>query len=178
MLEIDSFKYRDTTSLKLFGEVEIENGDTKINGRNHWVGAGLGTLAAFIGSTSGASVNATTSNWYIFLGLDTTTATNVTMSSLAKPILTQPNVKLASGSYIGGSTNAVSVRYASVWLPGTVSGTIGEVGLYLTLSGGNYPIGNPGMVARLSVADGSFTAFTVNTSKTLSIYWDINLVYV
>jgi hypothetical protein len=178
MLEIDNIKYEGTKSLKLFGEVEIENGDTKINRRNHFVGTGLGTLAAFIGSTSGASVNTTTSNWYILLGLDTTTATNVTMSSLAKPILTQPNVKLASGSYISGSTNAVSVRYASVWFPGTVSGTIGEVGLYLTLSGGYYPIGNPGMVARLSVADGSFTAFKVDISKTLAIYWDINLVYV
>jgi len=178
MLEIDNTKYTDTAELKLFGKVEIENGDTKINGRNHWVGTGLETLAAFIGSTSGVSVNTTTSNWYILLGLDTTTPTNVTMSSLVKPIPTQPNIKSIYGSYFSGSTNAVSIRYISVWHPGTVSGTIGEAGLYLTLSGGNYPIGNFGIVTRLSAADSSFTVFTVDTSKTLSVYWDINLVYV
>jgi hypothetical protein len=178
MLEIGNIKYMDTTSLKLFGEVEIENGNTKINGRNHFVGTGLETLAAFIGSTSGASVNTTTSNWYILLGLDTITATNVTMPSLVNPIRTQPNIKIITGNYFGSSINAVSLGYTTIWLPGTVSGTIGEVGLYLTLSGGYYPIGNPGLVARLSAADGSFTAFTVDTNKTLSIFWNIKLIYV
>jgi hypothetical protein len=178
MLELDNTEYTNTTELKLFGKVEIENGNTKINGRNHWVGTGLETLAAFIGSTSGASVNVTTSKWYMLLGSDTTTPTNVTMSSITTPISKQPNINLVSGSYFSGSTSAVLIRYTSVWLPGTVSGTIGEVGLYLTLSGGYYPVGNPGMVARFSVADGSFNAFTVDTNKTLNINWDINLVYI
>jgi len=177
MLEIDNSKYIDTTELKLFGEVEIENSDTKIKGRNHWVGTGLETLAAFIGSTSGASVNTATSNWYILLGMNTTTPTSVTMSSLANPIPIQPNFKLTAGNYYSGSTNAVTVKYTAVWFPGTVSGTIGEIGLYLTLSGGNYPAGNPGMVSRLSAADNSFTAFTVNTSNALNVVWYINLVY-
>jgi len=177
MLEIDKFEYADTTELKLFGIVEIENGDTKIRGRNHWVGTGLGTLAAFIGSTSGASVNTATSNWYILLGLDTTTPTNVTMSTLVNPIRIGPNYKYIQGNYYSGSTTAVSVIYTSVWYPGSVSGTIGEIGLYLTLTGVTTPVGNPGMVSRLSVADNSFTAFTINTSLSLSVAWNINLVY-
>jgi len=177
MLKIDNFEYMDTTKLKLFGEVEIENGDTKIKGRNHWVGTGLETLAAFIGSTSGASVNVSTSNWYILLGTDTKTPTNVSMSTLVNLIPTQPNFKLTSGNYYSGSTNAVSVAYTAVWFPRTVSGTVGEIGLYLTLNGGIYPNGNPGMVARLSVADGSFNVFTVNTNNSLNIVWYVNLVY-
>jgi hypothetical protein len=177
MLELDNTEYMNTTELKLFGKVEIENGDTKINGRNHWVGTGLETLAAFIGSTSGASVNTATSNWYILLGLDTTTPTNTIMSSLVKPISIQPNFEYINGNYYSGSTNAVSIKYTVTWLPRTVSGTIGEIGLYLTLSGGTYPVGNPGMVARLSVADSSFTVFTVNTYSTLTVVWNVNLVY-
>jgi hypothetical protein len=178
MLEIDNSKYIDTTELKLFGEVEIENGDTKIKVRNHWVGTGLETLAAFIGTGSGTSVSSPTSNWYILLGTDTTTATNVTMSDLVNPIRIQPGYKYIYGYYYSGSTTAVSIIYTGVWYSGSVSGTIGEIGLYLTLSGGVYPAGNPGMVSRLSVADNSFTAFTINTSKALSIAWNINLVYV
>jgi hypothetical protein len=178
MLEIDNSKYIDTTELKLFGEVEIENGDTKIKGRNHWVGTGLETLAAFIGTSSGNSVNVTTNNWYILLGTDTTTPTNVTMPALVNPIPIQPNLKLAAGNYYSGSTNAVTVKYTAVWFPRTVSGTIGEIGLYLTLNGGVYPVGNPGLVSRLSAADNSFTAFTVNTSNALNVVWNINLVYV
>jgi len=177
MLEIDNSKYMDTTELKLFGEVKIENGDTKIKGRNHWVGTGLGTLAAFIGSTSGTGVNTATNNWYILLGTNTTTATNVTMSSLVNPIPIQPNFKLIAGNYYSGSTTAVTVKYTAVWFPGTVSGTIGEIGLYLTLTGTPTPSGNPGMVSRLSTADNSFTAFTVNTSNALNVVWYINLVY-
>jgi hypothetical protein len=178
MLEIDNSKYVDTTELKLFGEVKIENGDTKIKARNHWVGTGLGTLAAFIGSTSGTGVSYTTGNWYILLGTNTTTPTSVTMSALANPILVQPNAKVASGSYISGSTNAVSLEYSAAWLPGMIYGTIGEIGLYLTLTGTPTPAGNPGMVSRLSVADNSFTAFSVNTNSTLTVVWNINLVYV
>jgi hypothetical protein len=178
MLEIENPKYVDTTTLKLFGEVEIENGDTKIKGRNHWVGAGLETLAAFIGTGSGTTINVPTSNWYILLGTDTKTLTNVTMSTLVNPISTWPNLKSTSGNYYSGSTNAVSVAYTAVWLPGTVSGNIGEIGLYLTLNGGVYPGGNPGMVARLSVADGSFNVFTVNTNNPLNIVWYVNLIYV
>jgi len=177
MLEIDNSKYMDTTELKLFGEVEIENGDTKIKGRNHWVGTGLETLAAFIGTDSGTGVNTTTNNWYILLGTNTSTATSVTMTALANPISTQPNFKLTAGNYYSGSTNAVTVKYTAVWFPGTVSGTIGEIGLYLTLTGGTYPSGNPGMVSRLSAADTSFTVFTVNTSNALNVVWYINLVY-
>jgi hypothetical protein len=177
MLEIDNNKYMDATELKLLGEVKIENGDTKIKARNHWVGTGLGTLAAFIGSTSGTSVNTTTSNWYILLGTDTTTPTSVIMSSLVNPIRTGPNIKLVSGSYISGSNNAVSLEYSAAWLPGMIYGTIGEIGLYLTLTGTPTPSGNPGMVSRLSAADNSFTAFSVDNSKTLTVAWYINLVY-
>jgi len=176
MLEIDNSKYIDTTELKLFGEVKIENGDTKIKGRNHWVGTGLETLAAFIGT--GGGVNYPTSNWYILLGTNTTTATTVTMSDLVNPIRIQPNYNYIYGYYYSGSTTAVSIIYNVLWYSRTVSGTIGEIGLYLTLNGGTYPAGSPGMVSRLSVADNSFTAFTINTSESLSVAWHINLVYV
>jgi len=177
MLEIDEFEHADTMELKLFGEVEIENGDTKIKGRNHWVGAGLGTIAAFLGTSTNTSFNTSTNSWYILLGLDTTTPTNVTMISLVNPIPTQPNFKLIAGNYYSGSNNAVTLRYTSIWSPGTVSGTIGEIGLHLTLISVSDPYMNPGMVSRLSVADNSFTAFTINTSNALNVVWYINFVY-
>jgi len=172
MLETNIIENTDTIELKLFGEVEIKNGDTKIKGKNHWVGQGFGTLAVFIGSTSGASVYATTNNWYILLGMNTVTPTNVTMTTLVKPISAQPNAKYVYGFYYSGSTNAVLVRYEAQWYTGTVSGTIGELGLYLTFSGGGV-----GMASRLSAADNSFTAFTVDTSSVLDVLWNINLVY-
>jgi hypothetical protein len=121
----------------------------------------------------------------MYIGSDTSTPTTVSMTSLVSPIGTAPgtapNGKSFSGGYYSTSTTPVVITWISSWNAGTVSGTLGEAGLYLFINyfgltnGGTAT--NPGLASRLSAADGSFTAFTINTSVALTITWIVSLVY-
>jgi len=170
-------------TLSLIGIAVIENGDNKVTGRNHWVGQGLETIGSYLVYTS--TLNAASSNWSMYIGSDTTTPTTVSMTSLVSPIGTlpgtAPNSKSVSGAYYSTSTTPIVLTFIATWNAGTVSGILGEVGLYLTmntsgLSSGAYS-SNPGLASRLSAADGSLTAFAINTAATLTITWKINLTY-
>jgi hypothetical protein len=129
-------------------------------------------------------------NWSIYIGSDTTTPTTVSMTSLVSPIGnapgTAPNTKSYSGVYYSTSTTPVVLTYMATWNAGTVSGIIGETGLYLydslyasnvkPLANTSYAT-NPALVSRLSAADGSFTAFTINTAAAVTVTWIVSLVY-
>jgi hypothetical protein len=176
------------------GTVKIENGEHIAIGKNHWVGQGLETIGGllvnngyFISSVSfgGNTIYGATYNWSIYIGSDTSNPTTVTMTSLVAPIGnapgTAPNTKSYSGSYYSTSTTPVTLSYVATWNAGTVSGTLGETGLYLwintsTLTNGTTAT-NPGLASRLSAADGSFTAFTINTAAALTVTWTVSLVY-
>jgi len=171
-------------TLSLIGVAVIENGNNKVTGRNHWVGQGLETIGSYL-SYTGGSLYPAPYNWNMYIGSDMTTPTTVSMTSLVSPIGTAPgtapNSKSVSGAYYSTSTIPIVLTFIATWNAGTVSGVLGEVGLYLIiniagLTGGSVT-SSPGLASRLSVADGSFTAFTINTAATLTITWKINLIY-
>jgi hypothetical protein len=166
-------------TLSLVGIVVIENGENKVMGRNHWVGQGLETIGSYL--VGGASNGAASS---IYIGSDTATPTTVSMTALASPIGTDPgtapNTFNVSYSINLSSTVTATVIYNAIWNAETVSGTLGEVGLYLKgysgLSGSTYAT-NPGLGARMAAADGTFTPFVINTSVALNISWFVRFVY-
>jgi hypothetical protein len=166
-------------TLSLVGIVVIENGENKVIGRNHWVGQGLETIGSYLigGASNGAASN-------IYIGSDTLIPTTVSLVGLISPIGsspgTAPNIFNVSYSINLSSTIPATVVYNAVWNAGTVSGTLGEVGLYLKgyggLSGSTYAT-NPGLGARMAAADGAFTPFVINTSVALNVSWFIRFVY-
>jgi hypothetical protein len=179
------------------GTVKIENGKHMVIGRNHWVAQGLETIGGFLTNNGyyyysspnnyfgGNYIYGAVYNWNIYIGSDTSTPTMVSTTALAAPIGTTPgtapNSKSYSGTYYSSSTTPVVIVYAATWNAGTVSGTLGEAGLYLyidtnTLTNGTAAT-NPGLASRLSAADGSFTAFTINTAAALTVTWTVSLVY-
>jgi len=175
--EITSKYISDT--LSVVGVVVIENGKNKVMGRNHWVGQGLETIGSYL---AGGASNGAASNMYI--GSDTLIPTTVSMTGLISPIGslpgTAPNTFNVSYSININSNIPATVLYAATWNPGTVSGTLGEVGLYLQgyggLSGSTYTT-NPGLGARMAAADGAFPYFVINTSVALTVSWFIRFVY-
>ena len=106
------------------------------------------------------------------LGTDTSTPTTGTTSSLASPI---------SNTYIGLNTN-ISTDGATMWYISLsyiyntsffpTQYTIGEIAYY----GYNYNGSNLAF-SRLAVADGTFSAVTVNASTPLSINWIFEFKY-
>ncbi len=111
-------------------------------------------------------------NSYLELGTDTSTPTIGTTSSLASPI---------SNTYIGLNTN-ISTDGATMWYISLsyiyntsffpTQYTIGEIAYY----GYNYNGSNLAF-SRLAVADGTFSAVTVNASTPLSINWIFEFKY-
>jgi len=166
------------------GTVKIENGEHVAIGRNHWVAQGLETIASYL-VYNGQGMWGAVINWNIYIGSDTSTTTTVGMTSLVSPIGTAPgtapNTTSYSGVYYSTSTTPVVLTYIATWNAGTVSGTLGEVGLYLYMNTGGLTNGaaasNPGLASRLSAADGSFTSFTINTAAALTVTWTVSLVY-
>ncbi|GAJ23810.1 unnamed protein product, partial [marine sediment metagenome] len=71
------------------------------------------------------------------------------------------------------------------WVAGTVSGTVGELALYLgafTALSVNwtrreeyaFPVI---MVSRLSEADGDFSSFVIDETKSLTVEWDLEVSF-
>jgi hypothetical protein len=179
------------------GTVKIENGEHIAIGRNHWVAQGFETIGALLvwsgyaanyipgSATSPYMFYGAVNNWNIYIGYDTSNPTTVSMTALAAPIGstpgTAPNTKSYSGAYYSTSTIPIVLTYVATWNAGTVSGTLGEAGLYLYINTSGLTNGttatNPGLASRLSAADGSFTAFTINTAAALTVTWTVSLVY-
>jgi len=180
--------------IKIRGYVQFENGGKKTRWfRNHFVGNGLiGIVNLFAISQASSSSDYPAGGWTtspfnngtMVLGTDTTTATTVNMTSLVAPIGTgigtKPNSQ--SGSAYNG-TSYTYVLYIGTWNAGTVSGTVGEVGLYLKVNTTLQTFGSTGMttsqnfVSRLSVADGDFTAQTINTSNPFTVNWMLKFAF-
>jgi len=163
----------------IHGTVKIENGEHLVIGRNHWVGQGFMTIGSYL--IYSGSLGSGTLHWGILLGSDTSTPTNVSMISLVSGIGGWPNTQSNSGTCYCTSTTPMVLTYTGTWNAGTVSGTLGEVGLYLMMNtaglNGGIDGGGAGLASRLSAADGSFTAFTINSSAALTVTWTVNMVY-
>ena len=192
-------KWRDgkyTGRIVITGSVEITNGPKHAGPyRNHFVDSALWALAYILLSnftTYGTSGNYITTieplyPQTMYLGTNTTVATFPNMSSLVAPIGTPPGTgpNNFTSSY-GSITNGYQVVYSATWNAGTVSGTIGEMALYGSAAT-TYYTGSPSvtatwgssnvMLSRLSVADGDFSSFTINSSYPLVIVWTIQFLF-
>ena len=172
--------------IKISGKVRVENGDVVIEGKNHFTDPMMKTIISFLGADYGYSQDKPmpTYSWNIYIGSDTATATTHDMTALASPIGTSPGVEpnTKHGALSNPEAGIWRVIYTAVWDSGTVSGTLGELGLYLKTTS-YFEFGKtdwycntgPDMVSRLASADGAFTAFTINTSEPLSVTWTIEV---
>jgi len=190
-------KWRDgkyTGRIVITGSVEITNGPKHAGPyRNHFVNNALQALGyilmtniIFPSGQSGSNYATPLYPTTMYLGTNTIVATFPNMVGLVAPIGTPPGTgpNSFSSSY-GSITNGYQVLYSATWNAGTVSGTIGEMALYGTFTKTYYTGNNnnlnwgthTGMLSRLSVADGDFSAFTINTSYPLVIAWTIQFVF-
>lgn len=179
------------------GIVEITNGDTHIIARNSVVNQGLMALVSLLSVNSiNSAAEVPAGTWAaggawagMRVGSDTVTSTTAVTILLSAPIGagigTAPNTQAISNSNPAGGQ--WQVTYTATWNAGTVSGTLGEVGLFLriwTAAQGLQPAGGAGaavtnltMFSRLASADGKFTSFAINTAVPLAIAWNVRFTF-
>jgi hypothetical protein len=177
-------------TIRIKGIVRIMQGERVVaEARNHFVNQGLMALISLLcisahGHTSYAPAREwSTTRAYcgIRLGSDTTTPTTAIMENLTTPLGGWANS--ASLSRSNPSPGVYQVTYTSTWNAGAVSGTIGEVGLFLYIWDALQPAGGYSgtpsrrLASRLSVADGDFTAYTIDTSLPLTVQWIIQFSF-
>lgn len=189
-------------SIKITGDVEIRNGDTIIKAKNKFVQTLLQHLTNIFsnnllyaggGGYSSDGWTGPLNNQNIYIGADTTTPTDYNTTALILPIGTVPGT--APNTIIGSTSNPSNgvfrMTITATWIAGAVSGTVGEMALYLRL----YPAGNlkpfgwsivfgspysPAsviLVSRLAAADGAFSPFAINTANPLAITWTIGVSF-
>ena len=151
--------------------------------KGHIVNYGLIGLIDIL--AAGSSIQAPSYNWgtngTIRLGTDTVTPTGGATTALTAEINTAPNTH--SGATANPASNQYRVAWIATWNAGTISGTIGEMALKLYIQntllafGASFSASANTLFSRLSVADGDFTAFTINTSVPLTIEWRLLLTF-
>ena len=171
--------------VKISGHVRITNGSTVIEGKNKITAYLLMTLCRYmtchqLGANHNPNYNFVGMGSYIALGTDTTTPTTNGTTGLAAPIgaPTKANTQGTNG-WTSGNTHIN--QWDAVWNPGTVSGTVGELGLFLSIRNTlgavqEYP--NPTgyhLAARFAVADSEFTSFTIDSTKPVVINWQMKV---
>jgi hypothetical protein len=184
--------------VKIEGFVTIsqkdENGREEIlaeRKENHFVDTGLrGLLSYLLGNdyyNQNAWCKSTPGNlyWRSYLGLDTVTPTTHNLTALVNPIGTAPGT--APGTIAGEdrsspATGVWKMGLISIWSPGTVSGTVGELALYMapfnSITAGWTDHDNTiSMISRLSVADGDFAGVVIDTSKSFVVHWEIQISF-
>lgn len=184
-------------SLLMRGTVTIRNGDKTfiIKAHNRIVSQGIKLILVFLSGIAGSinlcnasfTFNSSATSTRMRIGSDTVTVTTEGMTALSNENTTDRNSastvisKIAAGHY--------RVAWNSTWNAGTVAGTCGEIGLYLTgavlPTDGSLPITNPSPIsvttpilyARLASASGDFVSFTINVAAPLSIEWDLDITF-
>jgi len=176
-------------SIRIKAEVEVWNGRTRFRVKhNHFVQQALIHLINMMTVGGGAITpprqwNVYSGRYTLRLGTNTTTPTDASMTTLVNEIATEPNS--LSGANENPSLGVVRIKVTATWLAGTVSGTIGELGLRWGLFTGlqgfgwnpNSDSGTKNLLSRLSCADGDFTQFTINTGVPLTIEWRITFTF-
>ena len=191
-------EFKPTDKVVIKGIVTVYQEDPKTGERiylvkdkeNHWVDAGLkGLVSALIGDhVESGYVKAWSYSPKIYLGTDTDTATGHNTTALVSPIGSAPGTPPdhTDGCDLSNpSTGVWEVCYIAIWYAGSVSGTVGEMALYLRPFTNLTPLWSvdgsatfdEAMVSRLSVADGDFSAFAIDTSKSLTVEWKIRIEF-
>jgi hypothetical protein len=181
-------------SIKIKGIVEIINGDTHIVAENKFVQSmliwltNMTSISYFnLAGNMGIRYYASTSNWDVYLGTDTTTPTSYNTTALSFPIGTVPgtvaNIKL--GYTTNPSSGIFRTIFTTTWNAGAVSGTVGEMALYLSVkntlqtfawsqSFTTFTTQEPKqLVSRLAAADGSLAPFNINIANPLTMNWTV-----
>lgn len=192
--------------IKIFGEVSVyqherdehyQDGDTIVDdAKNKFTDIGLknlrsalcfaGTNEVYHGYTFyGNARSFGPGGLVIYLGTDESTGTTPGDTALQSPIGSAPGTEPDSMDGIvpsQPSPGEYKHGIVATWYSGSVSGTVGEIGLYhdnvRDLPYGwvcdNEPCAsNNGMTNRLSTADGEFSSFTIDESKSITVQWDI-----
>ena len=110
--------------------------------------------------------------------------TQGTTTNLTSPVSTGPDSQ--SGATSGLGNNSYRVAWSATWNAGTLTAiTVTELGLFLYLTTtlqsfgwGAFTSSGNALFSRLSVADGDFTSFQVNTSVPLTVEWRLTLSFV
>jgi len=183
-----------TDKIIITGEVWFKNGDKETRHfRNHFVLYGLFACANWFAATNlGTASDVPARAWAtspftygtMTLGTNTTTPTVASMTALVAPIGsgigTIPNSQAGS---TGSTSTSAWALYTATWNAGTITGTVGEVGLFLNISTSLVTFGaTPSVTARtfasrLSVADGDFTAQAINTSYAFTANWQLTFSF-
>lgn len=190
------FKPRKLDAIELRGLVDIRQGKTYLcrNARNHFVDGGLkGIISAVLSSTLKGICRwyGPAHDWNIYIGSDTVTSTVTTRTELQSPIGTPPgtgpNIKSIVGVHDGALDGDWYATWQATWNPGTVSGTLGETALYMsmpdktefqwTMAEGSTYSPPAVMASRLSNADGDFSSFSIDDTKPLTIDWTVHLQF-
>jgi hypothetical protein len=186
-------KWRDgkyTGRIVITGSVEITNGPKHAGPyRNHFVNKALAALMYILMTNWNqnfityniAPLNPQT----MYIGSDTSTKTTASMTALVTPIGTAPGTAPNSwNETLQLLSNGSSATFTASWNAGTVSGTIGEMALYgsacTTYITGTQAVNWNGptvMLSRLSVADGDFSPFPINSAYPLVIAWTVQFLY-
>jgi hypothetical protein len=187
--------------IKMTGFVTVTQGDTVIvrEAKNHFTTYGMQTLINLLNvstisiTTSGGYLGLASSGYNIYIGTNISVQTTPSMTALNAPIGTTPGTvcTIKTQTAVDGATNGIwGGVWSCAWAPGTVSGTVGEMALYLVYNAiATTPNGTAisvqatttpstqGMYSRLSVADGDFNSFVIDTSKPLTVDWKILISY-
>lgn len=158
------------------------------NKQNHFTNAMIKGMCSFLlGSylyTSFGGVTYTcNTNPKMYLGTDLLTPTNASVTELISKINVAPTITNVENLQMDNDN--FNYKITSTWQHGSISGTIGELGLYLNpftdvninwyRSGSyTYPVA---LCARYAVADGNMESFEIDTSKSLVIQWNIGVNY-
>jgi len=195
-LQYDDAQIEDSNDrIRIHGRVTIfqgegENKEILVNrAHNKWVKNGLkGLLSYFVlsGYESSDKRDFSAQLMKIYLGTDQANATTHDLTALKNPIGASPGT--APNTTSGENLQKISdghfrIAYMAIFNLGTVSGTVGEAALYLGMpdslaAGAMVSTQMPAvMVSRCSVADGDFSAFDIDTSKSLAILWEVFIAY-
>ena len=183
-----------TDTIKIEGLVEIQNGYTHIKAKNKFVQTMLQHIANMIAGygwwNSVTTFYGPIRSYSIYIGSDIATPTAYNTTVLTSPTGTSPGTgpNSINGTISNPSAGVFNMTIAATWNPGTVSGIVGEMALYNNVYtagnlrgfqwGGNFNPPSAILVSRLSVADGDFSSFAINTANPLSIAWIIQLRFV
>lgn len=187
-------------TLKIVGDVEIRNGDNIIKAKNRFTQTILQHICNMIslsdipngGGVVGVQGPMQTPVEHIYLGTDVATPTVYNTTALTTPIGGAPGTApdLMSGNTSNPSNGNFQISITATWNAGTLplNPTVGEMALYLNMFSAPTNLqafawttsySPPGQVltSRLSVADGSFVAFAIDSTKPLAVTWIITVSF-
>lgn len=188
------------SSINFQGLVSARQGESILfsDARNKFVAEGQKLFLSFLNLQGHQGINSAGTggiympayNWSMYLGAGNT-ATTEAMTALVTPIGTAPGTAPStfSISFKDGASDGIwDIIYSATWNTGVITGTVEEMGLYLTKLGNytyNYTInsqntyidGGRAMMSRLSTSDTEFTGFTIDNTKPLTVDWKIRFTF-